>query len=105
MNATGPSVDVIEVIDSAPYFGWPLAITVLTVLIMLVDGYDLQTMSFVAPAIVADWGVARADLIWVLNGSLIGMAIGSVALGGSATGLDASAPSSPACCRCPPGRF
>ncbi len=29
----------------------------------------------------ADWGVARADLIWVLNGSLIGMAIGSVVLG------------------------
>ena len=81
MNATGPSVDVVEVIDSARYFGWPLAITILTILIMLVDGYDLQTMSFVAPAIVADWGIARADLIWVLNGSLIGMAIGSVVLG------------------------
>ncbi len=81
MNATGPSVDVVGVIDSARYLGWPLAITVLTILIMLVDGYDLQTMSFVAPAIVADWGIARADLIWVLNGSLIGMAIGSVVLG------------------------
>jgi MFS transporter, AAHS family, 4-hydroxybenzoate transporter len=81
MNATVPAVDVVEVIDSAPYFGWPLAITILTILIMLVDGYDLQTMSFVAPAIVADWGIARADLIWVLNGSLIGMAIGSVMLG------------------------
>ena len=81
MNATGSAVDVVEVIDSAPYLGWSLAITVLTILIMLVDGYDLQTMSFVAPAIVADWGVARADLIWVLNGSLIGMAIGSVVLG------------------------
>jgi AAHS family 4-hydroxybenzoate transporter-like MFS transporter len=81
MNATGPSVDVVEVIDSARYFGWPLAITILTILIMLVDGYDLQTMSFVAPAIVADWAIARADLIWVLNGSLIGMAVGSVVLG------------------------
>ena len=81
MNATRPAVDVVHVIDSARYFGWPLAITILTILIMLVDGYDLQTMAFVAPAIVADWGVARADLIWVLNGSLIGMAIGSVVLG------------------------
>jgi MFS transporter, AAHS family, 4-hydroxybenzoate transporter len=81
MNATGPAVDVAEVIDSVPYFGWPLGITILTILIMLVDGYDLQTMSFVAPAIVADWGIARADLIWVLNGSLIGMTIGSVVLG------------------------
>jgi AAHS family 4-hydroxybenzoate transporter-like MFS transporter len=81
MNATGPSVDVVDVIDSARYFGWPLAITILTILIMLVDGYDLQTMSFVAPAIVTDWSIARADLIWVLNGSLIGMALGSVVLG------------------------
>jgi MFS transporter, AAHS family, 4-hydroxybenzoate transporter len=81
MSATGPAVDVVRVIDSARYFGWPLAITILTILIMLVDGYDLQTMSFVAPAIVTDWGIARGDLIWVLNGSLIGMAIGSVVLG------------------------
>ena len=80
MNATASAVDVAEVIDSAPYFGWSLAITILTILIMLVDGYDLQTMAFVAPAIVADWGIARADLIWVLNGSLIGMAVGSVVL-------------------------
>jgi MFS transporter, AAHS family, 4-hydroxybenzoate transporter len=81
MNAARPAVDVVQVIDSARYFGWPLAIAILTILIMLVDGYDLQTMSFVAPAIVADWGVARADFIWVLNGSLIGMAVGSVVLG------------------------
>ncbi len=81
MNVTARSVDVVGVIDSARYFGWPLAITILTILVMLVDGYDLQTMSFVAPAIVADWGIARADLSWVLNGSLIGMAIGSVVLG------------------------
>jgi AAHS family 4-hydroxybenzoate transporter-like MFS transporter len=81
MSAARPAVDVVQVIDSARYFGWPLAITILTILIMLVDGYDLQTMSFVAPAIVTDWAVARADLIWVLNGSLIGMAIGSVVLG------------------------
>jgi MFS transporter, AAHS family, 4-hydroxybenzoate transporter len=81
MNETRPVVDVVRVVDSARFIGWPLAITILTVLIMLVDGYDLQTMSFVAPAIVADWGIARADLTWVLNGSLIGMAIGSVALG------------------------
>jgi AAHS family 4-hydroxybenzoate transporter-like MFS transporter len=81
MSATGPAVDVVEVIDSARYFGWPLAITILTIFIMLVDGYDLQTMAFVAPAVVADWGIARADLTWVLNGSLIGMAVGSVVLG------------------------
>ena len=81
MSAPRPSVDVIGVIDSVPFLGLPLGVTLLTICIMLVDGYDLQTMSFVAPAIVADWRVARADLGWVFNGSMIGMAIGSVALG------------------------
>src|SRR5579871_4406641 len=81
MSTPRPDVEVVGVIDSARYVGWPLAITLLTILIMLVDGYDLLSMSFVAPAIVADWGIARSALGWVLNGSLIGMAIGSVLLG------------------------
>jgi AAHS family 4-hydroxybenzoate transporter-like MFS transporter len=81
MNAPGRAVEVIEIVDSARYVGLPLGVAVLTVCIMLVDGYDLQAMSFAAPAIVADWGVARADLGWVLTASMIGMAVGSVALG------------------------
>ena len=81
MSAPGPAVEVIEVVDAARYVGLPLGIAVLTICIMLVDGYDLQAMSFAAPAIVADWGVARADLGWVLTASMMGMAVGSVGLG------------------------
>lgn len=75
------TIEVSEVVDSARFLGLPLAITCLTILIMLVDGYDLQTMSFVAPALVTDWGVDRSYLAPVLTGSMIGMAIGSVLLG------------------------
>ncbi len=81
MKTPRPAVDVVELLDSARFPGLPLGVTAMTILIMLVDGYDLQTMSFVAPAIVLDWGIPRSDLGWVLNGSLLGMAIGSVALG------------------------
>ena len=87
MSSPRTAVDVVEVIDAAPFLGLPLWITALTILIMLVDGYDLQTMSFVAPAIIADWGIARSELGWVLNGSLIGMAIGSVVLGRLGDGI------------------
>lgn len=73
--------EVIEIVDSARYFGLPFGITILTIFITLVDGYDLQTMSFVAPELVADWHVNRAMLAPVLTGSLIGMALGSLALG------------------------
>ncbi len=75
------TIEVTGVVDSAKFFGLPLGITFLTVLMMLVDGFDLQTMSFVAPALVTDWGVGRSYLAPVLTGSMIGMALGSVVLG------------------------
>ncbi len=74
-------VEITEVIDSARYVGLPLGITILTICITLVDGYDLQTMSFVAPELVTDWRIDRSLLAPVLTGSLIGMALGSLALG------------------------
>src|SRR5581483_2731590 len=75
------TVEVTEVVDSAKFLGLPLGITFLTVLMMLVDGFDLQTMSFVAPKLIGEWGVSQASLGTVLSGSMIGMAIGSIALG------------------------
>lgn len=75
------TVEVTQVVDSARYFGLPFGITVLTILITLVDGFDLQTMSFVAPELVTSWHIDRAMLGPVLSGSLIGMALGSVLLG------------------------
>jgi AAHS family 4-hydroxybenzoate transporter-like MFS transporter len=81
MSEPDTSIEVIEVIDSARSLRLPIGIAIVSILIMLIDGYDLQTMSFVAPALVADWHVARADLGWVLNGSMIGMAFGSIGLG------------------------
>jgi MFS transporter, AAHS family, 4-hydroxybenzoate transporter len=74
-------VDITEVIDSARYIGVPLGVTVLTIFMMLVDGYDLETMSFVAPALVPDWHISRELLTPVLTASMIGMAIGSIAMG------------------------
>jgi AAHS family 4-hydroxybenzoate transporter-like MFS transporter len=75
------TVEVTGVVDSAKYIGVPLGITFLTVLMMLVDGYDLQTMAFVAPVIIPEWHVSPAYVLWLQSGSMIGMAIGSVALG------------------------
>ncbi len=75
------TVDITEVIDSAKYIGLPLGVTVLTIFMMLVDGYDLETMSFVAPALIPDWHISRELLTPVLTASMIGMAIGSIAMG------------------------
>jgi len=78
MIAPRPSVEVIEVVDSARYVGLPLGIAILTISIMLVDGYDLQAMSVsLAPAIVADWGVApRRSRLGCSPQAMMGMAVG-----------------------------
>ena len=73
--------EVTSLIDSAKYMGLPFAITIVTMFIMLVDGFDLQTMGFVAPEIVKDWGISPGDLSTALPASMLGMAIGSILLG------------------------
>ncbi|WP_261294211.1 MFS transporter [Sphingomonas hylomeconis] len=48
------------------------------------DGFDVLSISFASPGIAADWGIDRAALGLVLSMELIGMAIGSLVLGGVA---------------------
>jgi AAHS family 4-hydroxybenzoate transporter-like MFS transporter len=74
-------IDVAAVIDAAPFAGLPLWVTALSFVIVIFDGFDLQAAAFVAPALAAQWGVKRELLGPVLAASLVGMAVGSVALG------------------------
>jgi len=74
-------VDVGQVIDSAKYFWMPFGITVMMIIIMLSDGYDLFLMGHVGGHLVSDWNVTRADLGPINTAGLLGMAIGSVTLG------------------------
>lgn len=48
------------------------------------DGFDVLAISFASPGIFSEWGIDRAALGVVLAMELIGMAIGSVILGGMA---------------------
>lgn len=75
------TVDVGAVIDSAKYFWVPFGITVMMIIIMLTDGYDLFLMGHVGNYLVSDWGVTRAHLGPINTAGLAGMALGSVTLG------------------------
>lgn len=48
------------------------------------DGFDVLAISFASPGISSEWGIDRAALGVVLAMELIGMAIGSISLGGVA---------------------
>jgi len=48
------------------------------------DGFDVLSISFASPGIAAEWGLGQGVLGWILSMELLGMAIGSVLLGGIA---------------------
>jgi benzoate transport len=55
-----------------------------TVGLNAMDGFDVLSISFASPGIAKDWGIDKAMLGWVLSMELLGMALGSLLLGGVA---------------------
>ena len=62
-------------------------IVLLCVLLNGLDGFDVLSISFASPGIVAEWGVDRAALGIILSIELVGMALGSIILGRAADRL------------------
>jgi benzoate transport len=56
----------------------------ITIALNALDGFDILSISFASPGIANEWGIDRAALGIVLSMELIGMAIGSIVLGGVA---------------------
>ena len=61
-----------------------MLIVLLCVLLNGLDGFDVLSISFASPGIAAEWGVDRAALGIILSIELVGMALGSIALGWAA---------------------
>lgn len=71
-------------IDNGP-MGWrQWLIVAITIGLNALDGFDVLSISFASPGIAREWGVSQATLGWVLSMELIGMAVGSLVLGGVA---------------------
>lgn len=63
------------------------AAVIICMLLNALDGFDVLSISFAAPAISKDWLLAPSALGWLLSMELIGMGAGSVLLGGVADKL------------------
>jgi benzoate transport len=61
-----------------------VVVVAITIALNALDGFDVLSISFASPGIANEWGIDRAALGIVLSMELIGMAIGSVLLGGIA---------------------
>src|SRR5688572_17569365 len=61
-----------------------IVIIAITVFLNALDGFDVLSISFASPGIRAEWGLGPQALGFVLSAELIGMALGSIFLGGLA---------------------
>jgi benzoate transport len=69
------------VLDRAPMSrGQWLAVTI-AIMMYGLDGYDAGSISFAAPGMTAEWGLAPDAVGWVLSMELIGMGVGSLLFG------------------------
>lgn len=76
MNHTNV-VDVKAWIDTRPVSRFQWNVLLLCFIIIMLDGYDAAVMGFVAPALIEDWGISRAEMGPILGAAMFGVAIGA----------------------------
>ncbi|MDO9708086.1 MFS transporter [Paracraurococcus lichenis] len=76
-----PSADVQEFLDAHPVSGFQWLVFVLCFCVVLLDGFDTAAISYIAPRLVAEWGIERPALGPVLSAALFGLAFGALAAG------------------------
>ncbi|MGA2215965.1 MAG: MFS transporter, partial [Bryobacteraceae bacterium] len=75
---TPKPVNVAEVIGNSSFGGFQLGLCILCGLCLIMDGFDVQAMGYVAPAILQEWHVANAQFGTVFGAGLFGILVGSL---------------------------
>lgn len=73
-------LNVSDVIDRSKVTAFHAGVFILCALCLIMDGYDVQAIGFVAPALSRDWHIAPALLGSVLSAALMGVLFGSILL-------------------------
>ncbi len=74
-------VNVSDVIDAGGLNRYQLGIFLLCGLFLVMDGFDVQAMGFVAPALISDWKISNSALGPVFSSGLVGLFLGSMLFG------------------------
>lgn len=70
-------VDVRQLIDERPLAPLQKLIIVLCGLVVLLDGYDIQTMALAVPSLASQWAILPSKFGLALSASLIGLMVGA----------------------------
>ena len=73
--AANNTINVTETIDKSELRSFQIGVFVLCGLCLIMDGFDVQSWGFVAPALFTEWGIASAAgrvASFTLTGVLVG---------------------------------
>jgi AAHS family 4-hydroxybenzoate transporter-like MFS transporter len=73
-----PATNVSELIEQSSLSAFQVALLLMCGACIGIDGFDVQAMGFVAPALIREWGIAKASLGPVFGAASLGMLIGSL---------------------------
>lgn len=74
-------LDVHTFLDQRPIGRQQKTVIILGLLILMLDGFDTMMMGFIAPALIADWGIDRTDLGPLMMSGIVGLSVGSLLAG------------------------
>ncbi|MDU6925189.1 aromatic acid/H+ symport family MFS transporter [Franconibacter helveticus] len=74
-------IDVKAWIDARPVSRFQWSVLLLCFVIIMLDGYDAAVMGFIAPALIEDWGISRAQMGPILGAAMFGVALGALIAG------------------------
>jgi len=77
----GDVVQVSRLLDERGLSSFQIRVLIWSILIALIDGYDIGAIAFAAPHLIPAWHVPPGDLKWVLTASNIGVLFGSQIFG------------------------
>ncbi|WP_145139358.1 aromatic acid/H+ symport family MFS transporter [Roseomonas gilardii] len=77
----GRETDIQDFLDAHPFSPFQWVIFALCFTIVLLDGFDTAAIGYIAPSLIAEWGVSRPALAPVLSAALFGLAAGALAAG------------------------
>lgn len=79
--AAEQEIPVSRLLDERGLSPFQIRVLVWSILIALIDGYDIGAIAFAAPHLIGQWHVHPADLKWVLTASNVGVLFGSQIFG------------------------
>lgn len=74
-------MDVAGIVDAERLGAFRIGVFLLLGACLVMDGFDLQAMGYVAPAVVREWGIPSARMGTVFGAGLLGLFLGSLGSG------------------------